>query len=271
MGNKKSKQIKPKRNVDDTMANNNEKPLPIEHENLMASLKGIINPQGYIPLSEERIKLLIYGYIREWNKQIPNDLIQKFIHFYPLGEIKFNTEKCGWNLDFQKNDTVLKIKSSVFAYPSAVLNTVITNKMCKQFEIQYLVQHTCQFLAGFGYIPIQSFEDYDWHDGFGKRHVRNGGANDYSKGIYVMQACQQLSVAYRGNWGAEGLNHAPLNSFESGDIVKLLYDFENDKFSMYYKDKCVDGTSLNGHKNIIPGVCLSSDYITIEIIKCKFY
>ena len=86
-----------------------------------------------------------------------------------------------------------------------------------------------------------------------------------------MSACESLTVAYRGNWVNEQLNHEPLSTFQSGDIIKLVYDFEKDEFCMYYRNILVDKTSLEGQNSIIPGVCLSFDYITLEIRQSHFY
>ena len=247
----------------------------------MSSLKAIIYEQDNIPvfLNSNKLNLLIYGYIREWNNDnvsndsmtIPQDLLKTFILFYPINEIKFNSTKYGSALKFEKEHKIVGISTSLFAYPTAILNTIITDEICNRFEIEYVVKHTCQFLAGFGYIPLESWQYYNIHNGFGRQMLRGGTGKDYSKGMYVGQGCEYLAVSYRGHWYKERLNYKPLKKFRSGDIIKLVYDFDKDEFCMYYKDIFVDKTSLEGEKSIIPGVCLSFDYITLEIYDYTFH
>ena len=96
-------------------------------------------------MTEDKINLLICGYIHEWNKdqinnKIPEDLIKQFIMFYPFKELKFNTNRIGWDIYFENNDKTVKISKLQFSHKLALLNEIFTDEMCQRFEIKYIVR-----------------------------------------------------------------------------------------------------------------------------------
>ena len=62
-----------------------------------------------------------------------------------------------------------------------------------------------------------------------------------------------------------------IESFAKDDTIKLLFDFENDEWSIYHNDNYLDKQSLNETKSILPGISIHRSGVSIQIGNCNFY
>ena len=99
-------------------------------------------------IKEEIKHLLIFGYIRNEipSKQLNNFIFKLILKLYPLNDIKWsgNSDECSICLKHLNSDVTLKwgfgligdSKQNAF---TGFVNTVITNEMCKKFDIEFII------------------------------------------------------------------------------------------------------------------------------------
>ena len=234
----------------------------------------------------ERAELLTCGFLHEWNKQniqttnciIPEELIQTFCKFYPIDDITWNTEIKGHGIDFTKDNKQATFEPhTVMRYwcgkASLFVNKIISDKMCKRFEIKY-VHNGDLNISGFGYIPTSAFYKFDVYQALGDNGQQLG--EDESVGLFLRNS--KLEIITGDGFGNIKLDAKSLNDLNTDDkegIIGLLFDFENDALEIYHDDTFVNKLGLDGHKSIIPAFTFagagSFSSQALEIKECNFY
>eukprot|EP01084_Bolivina_argentea_P197104 337827_1 len=189
----------------------------------------IMTPCNYHP---EKNELLVTGFMREWNKQrddtkvtkqVPNELFKDIVLYFPLHEIKF----ANGTISYKKH-------MACFAPTTGLLNTLFTDKLCNKFEIkfQYGGNDLASIYCTLGYLyewkDIQTHRMEFGHGALGeKRHTGN----------------KSIGVTMRGPPGGPPtlyinnaiLNHSSTLSIGSTSIIRMVFDFNNNSFSIYHK------------------------------------
>ena len=228
--------------------------------------------------NNHRVNLLVYGYIHDWNKhnidcKLPEDLIKSILIFYQI-DLKFDTNKVGRDLYFENNDKIVKIKQMQFGHEICLLNQVFSDEMCNKFDVKYIVRHSqdsyAQLLCNLGYL----IHDVN-NENISKLHFDYGGFGEAGGNGEISSGVSFQGSVYGIN-DAEGRKHSKskvgiISKFQSGDIIKLLFCFKQDKWEIYHNDNFVKKISLNGNKTIIPGVGIKATYCWVEIMECNFY
>ena len=187
------------------------------------------------------------------------------------------------------NDKLVSLHHMTFGYRTCLLNTTFADTMCDKFTLKFMVKGAQTFpMFGFGY-AYSSIDKLDSDSGLGR-----GFNADYSVGVYLdpnqnkLEAFPNYTCDRQLNWGS-------FSNFGNSDIIELSFDFLKDKMDIYHNNNFVDYVSLhykrqtpkntlfmriiedsdeelvdNDCKGIIPGVCLDTNEISIELLECVF-
>ena len=189
-----------------------------------------------VDINPAKRKLLISGYINEWNKkqgdvnnkQIPNELLIIILKFYPSHNIIF--AQSGSKLYKQSYDQTC----------TGLLNVIFNDKMCDKVKIQFRLKTEMSGGFSFGYL-------YKWKDGSDQL-----AAEGKSLGVYI----GSFGGYFEGTIPNEG-------------IINIVLDFKNDSFAACHKQDYLDTWKLYDRKRIVPGFTLPSG-TTIEFVGCSF-
>ena len=229
---------------------------------LEAKLRELLKEPNFNP---KRAELLTCGFIHEWNKQniktnciIPEELILTFCKFHAINDITWNTQFIGHGIEFTKNDKMATFKPWTVKrfwgrLASLFVNKIISNKMCKKFEIKYIVNGGLS-KCGFGYIPTIAFDKFNPRQALGNDNQQLG--EDKSVGLYLDGQTTKLKVVTGHGFGNVKLDAKSLSNLSTrlltGGIIGLLFDFENDQLEIYHNDTFVNKLCLEGHKKFNP-------------------
>ena len=246
--------------------------------------------------------LLISGYSRELSNTdtIVTELIGEIDNFCGEKEIKWDP-----NANYIGKTDTNKIQIGTQGYSSriALVDAIISSKMCKRFDIEFSIQsyqaNKCWWRIGY----VESKDHITrWSDKLGARSTGK------SVGIYlnvlwpeenVVGASKTWQLRYDVDRGKEIQNtlfypivpkkskrknktndenvlsmdlSKHLNGSTDKILIKLLFDFVNDKVDVYVNGQsCENCIPLEGKKAIIPAVSMWMKGTIIEIGEFNFY
>ena len=236
MGNKSSKI---KRDKD-----NGEKEVDDEDELHVQEKESSSSEHNKVEDTEKRTDLSTYGYIREElhengnisnvNEELIHNIAQIIIKYHPLTDIKWSAKygECSHGLTVSNNNSTIERNQWMFGFQSCFIDTIITNEMCKRFEIEFV----------FIFINYPS----DFHFGYQSKDGQDLGGFNF-------------------------ISAAAIESLDEGDIIKVSFDFETDDWSIYHNDNYINKHSLNGIKSLLPGVSLLRSGGSVQIGNHNFY
>ena len=182
------------------------------------------------------------------------------IYFY--GNLKFNKEIHGDNLEFLDDKTVRKIKSnreSAFFFGEG-----ISGKQCKIFNIslKWTKSNTDFFM---GYIPSKPSQCIkNWNEEIGRDSNKQT-----SVGIFVSTVFQHFLLYDKDN-DDKWLPYLSPQCFKPGDEFKMSFHFEDKKFIIFHNGNIANTLELQDHEAITPVFSLWAEGEEIEITKCEF-
>ena len=225
--------------------------------------------------------LLIFGYIRNelsHSKQLIDFIFKIILKLYPLNDIKWSTSnyECSSRLKHSNSDLTLKRQGGKrsFAQPVATtgfVNTVITNEICKKFDIEFIIHGNYGDIY-FGFISSKSAL-YNGNFNIGAPFKDDNKNRNISSYFHLWTQCR--SLLYYDNINEPRIlfnTEKSREAYKPGhDIIKLLFDFENDKIEIYIDNKYLDTLPLNGYKSILFGGSFYMNGTSIEIKGYNFH
>lgn len=216
---------------------------------------------------KKKIKDLVSGYCKQWNKNeakkiiIPTEITYIILMFY-YQNLQFNTKTHGTNLEFIGDKITHKI-SNTHIWSTCIFGDEITNQECKSFEIEIKwVTAIRTFFIGY----IYKNQNIDWNVEPGCRKNKHNSVGIYLSHTGEILLCDKDN--YDKDIRAEQQNGI-YAKFKKNDLFRLKIDFEQNKFILYHNNNMIASYSLNGNKNIIPAFSFYEKG-KIEVVRYSF-
>ena len=234
---------------------------------------------------EIRANLTVHGWIRQCCKLkvlIPSEIIKLCVLFY-LNQMVFYTEKHGDGLEFNdEENTVTWMTQNTEIDESdrtCLFGVPICAENCDTFDISFKwleSENKGNGMMYMGWISNTIDESINnWNLRFGlyanKKYSSGILGGPYYSNFYVYKDFGHKmdtpnNIYKRLNNGMMSWTHNP----KEGDGFKLKFDFVNDKVLVYHNNVLITDTSLDGAKEIIPGLSLTYKGQRIKVIKWEF-
>ena len=192
-----------------------------------------------IKMKEKKSDVSTYGYIREELNENGINMLNEALIIKkkedPLINIKWSRdfgEECSTGINILNDDITIERSTFMFGSQPCFIDTIITNKMCKKFEIEFII--------------IQLSYSSDFNFGYKYKDKHGSGPINF-------------------------ISASNIKSLKFGDIIKLSFDFENDTLQIYHNNNYIKQVSLNGDKSILPGISLLNILDSIQIGNYNLY
>lgn len=204
---------------------------------------------------DEYSKIIVYGYCKSQNENIPELIIHICLNYYYL-QLKFDTEcgKFSENLVFTNSNKTVSVKE--FNWGTCYLNQEINDNICDVFEIEFIVN------------KVSHSEENHIFFGFVKDI-------DYKPCAALVENVNTDSIKISRNEAYFNSHNDPNNricgigKFISNDVCKIWINFKTQTCKFYIKNKCVKCITLNATR-IIPAVSLIWTGMQMTIKNWKF-
>ena len=231
---------------------------------------------------EEKANLTVHGWIREASiisVTIPVDIIKLCILFY-LNQMAFYKEMHGDGLEFNDEENIVTFKTKKQSDGTCLFGVPVSAEYCDSFNISFKwmkSDNTVSIQRGLYYYNIMmgwitntiDKSIGDWNCWLG--HSSN---EKYSRGIFGGDGYSNfyLYKDFPNNATYEILSNKVCsnNNANEGDEFKLSFDFKNDKVLVYRNKVLTTEVSLEGDKQIIPGLSLFYKGQRIKVVGWEF-
>ena len=146
-------------------------------------------------------------------------------------------------------------------YSTCLFGEPITDKICNKYDIYFKLACSSpldDFFIGFA-TSVDDIKNWDNALGYGDN-------KKYSVGINI-QLMEDKFVLDDATFTYKSLDWRSKSMFESSDVFGLSFDFIHDEYQIYYNDIKADKLSLKGKKTIIPGISLSAQNDSVQVLR----